>query len=75
MHSISGTALHECKQLRDAGDYLAAKAEKYRRWGLILANAGLPDMAGEIFAMADRNADVADSLYRDAHEAKARRAA
>lgn len=62
-------------QLRAEADALAAKADKHRRWGMVLANAGLADLAGEHFARADRDADIADGLYHDAHKAKSRRAA
>lgn len=58
---------HEGKRLRDEADYLSAKAKKYRRWGLILANAGLPDLAGEHLGRAERYAEIADALHSAAH--------
>lgn len=66
MPSISGTELRECKQLRDEASAFQAKAEKHRRWGLILANAGEVDLAGEHFSRAETEEHTASMLHHAA---------
>ena len=74
MPSISGTALHECKQLRDEANSLMAIAQKLRHRADAVLTSGAParyldalELFEELSADAQANFDKAMGLYRRAH--------
>jgi len=78
MHSISGTPLHECKQLaeqlRDQANALMATSETLRRRADQILASGAPsryldalDLFEDLSADAQAHFDKAIALYRRTH--------
>ena len=78
MHSISGTPLHECKQLaeqlRDQANALMATSQTLRRRADQILTSGAParyldalDLFEDLSADAQAHFDKAIALYRRAH--------